>query len=322
MDEITAKLEQINLTPETPPTPDKHKAPRPPSADEAWIHKRLVEDCEGILFVGKSVNRSLPIAIAAMRGSWDNIWASSLGETCQWDMLTPEGLAPMEQILEAARKRAKDNADLIEKRFFWRPEYDNDIRKDPEWKPEQLVNKLINNLSSASISDIELRFSVALDATKLHLPVNRQLLCPWSDSGKSESSSLILQFLASAAEVQIPGDAIFLGLTANLDYCDDYELPAVLEHAESLDYDLCPVDRCCIRRAIDLGYLHKKPGNWRIDGKLLHYPETYVFVKRDAKEATRSESSSRMPVSGAGAQEVGGAETASVAAAGVDELEK
>ncbi|KAJ7074772.1 hypothetical protein C8F01DRAFT_1101739, partial [Mycena amicta] len=277
MDEITAKLERINLTPERPPpTPNKHKAPRPPSADEAWIHKRLVEDCEGILFVGESVNRSLPIAIAAMRGSWDNIWASSLGETCQWDMLTPEGLAPMEQILEAARTRAKDNAG-------------NTTMTSAKILNGSLSSTSINSSTISPLHQSRISNSALAANSNEHRARNIWFQCPWSDSKSEPSSSLILQFLASAAEVPIPGDAIFLGLTANRDYCDNYKLPAVLEHAESLDYDLRPVDRYCIRRAIDLGYLHKKPGNWRIDGKLLHYHETYVFVKRYA-------------MSGAGAQ--------------------
>jgi hypothetical protein len=62
---------------------DPHTEPRisyasSNSNNEAWIRHRLVDSKEPILFVGESENRSLPVALAIMRESWDGIWASSL----------------------------------------------------------------------------------------------------------------------------------------------------------------------------------------------------------------------------------------------------
>jgi hypothetical protein len=40
-------------------------------------YESLVENKESVFFLGESPDRSLPIALAAMRGSFNRIWASS-----------------------------------------------------------------------------------------------------------------------------------------------------------------------------------------------------------------------------------------------------
>lgn len=69
--------------------------------NEAWIRHRLIDSKELILFVGESNNRSLPVALAIMRESWDGIWASSLykAETQR-----------LPALLESAQDRSQKNA--------------------------------------------------------------------------------------------------------------------------------------------------------------------------------------------------------------------
>lgn len=77
--------------------------------------------------------------------------------------------------------------------------------------------------------------------------------------------------------MQKSGDAIFLGLTAHTNYCDDYELDAAKACAHSLGYEIF-MDECFIRHAIDAGYKHE--GLLDIHDFILDYHQTFVFVKR------------------------------------------
>jgi hypothetical protein len=71
--------------------------------NEAWIRQRLIDAKEPILFVGESKNRSLPVALAIMRESWDGIWASSLYKQ------EPQKLSTL---LASAQDRSQINAGL------------------------------------------------------------------------------------------------------------------------------------------------------------------------------------------------------------------
>ena len=41
------------------------------------IYRWLVEDKSSVVFLGESPNRTLPLALACMRGSLDNLWVTA-----------------------------------------------------------------------------------------------------------------------------------------------------------------------------------------------------------------------------------------------------
>nr|GAT53147.1 predicted protein [Mycena chlorophos] len=102
-----------------------------PCTDEecccAWINSRLIQTPAKLLFVGESRNFSLPIAVAALRGSWDGLKASFyVGEDpseAQWDILdwvpsidTLDAEALRRRLFEAiikAKKRAQENSENL-----------------------------------------------------------------------------------------------------------------------------------------------------------------------------------------------------------------
>ncbi|KAJ7061561.1 hypothetical protein C8F01DRAFT_1286296 [Mycena amicta] len=281
--------------------------PRLPFKSASWIHDVLVKNQEPILFVGESDNRSLPIAIAAMRGSFNGIWASSFEGF--WDLWPVSALEDsMKAMLERAKGRVEYNA---EQRVDWI----RDIERSR--KLFETLSQLIDSLAEKSLADIGRRFSLRIDATnlpELNIPIpvthesspspdpepislTRETLrniwfqCPWSSS----TETLISGFIRCASRRQIAGDAIFLGLTTHEKYRGEY--PDIKELAHEAGYAVLPQqDRKFIQSAIDLGYVHQKPpGNWdkvyKIDKNLLPFHVTYIIVKSDnAKDATTTAS--------------------------------
>jgi hypothetical protein len=72
--------------------------------NEAWIRHRLIDSKEPILFVGESKNRSLPVALAIMRESWDGIWASSLDK---------RETQTLPALLASAQERSRINSRIL-----------------------------------------------------------------------------------------------------------------------------------------------------------------------------------------------------------------
>jgi hypothetical protein len=75
--------------------------------NEAWIRHRLIEAKEPILFVGESKNRSLPVALAIMRESWEGIWASSQYK---------EETQTLPALLASAQDRSQSNGGILFRR--------------------------------------------------------------------------------------------------------------------------------------------------------------------------------------------------------------
>lgn len=72
--------------------------------NEGWIRRRLIDEKEHILFVGESETRALTIALAVMRGCWDNIWASREPDV-SWNWAQDN----LKDMLSESEKRAERN---------------------------------------------------------------------------------------------------------------------------------------------------------------------------------------------------------------------
>ncbi|KAJ7061795.1 hypothetical protein C8F01DRAFT_1286871 [Mycena amicta] len=285
------------------------------NSEDTWLYQHLVNDQESILFVGESSNRSLPLALAFMRGSSSGIWASSLHEP--WDTASTDPSQKKEQfalILEKAGERQYRSWPISGK---WRPGYDRDVHDNSKYQRHalELISKFSD--SPASLKDLEARFNLRIDATDLRGESTRILLhprlveapetlppmhiiwfqCPWAETQAHQS--LILDFFTSAAEVQEHGDSLIVGLTAYngypYRYADKYKLGKdfilMKQHARELGYESLPVDRDFIRGAIDVGYTHRTAFSKQIHDLILHWHETYVFVKRDDQEEEEEDDS-------------------------------
>ncbi|KAF7359723.1 hypothetical protein MVEN_00696900 [Mycena venus] len=255
---------------------DPHAEPRisyssDNSNNEAWIRHRLIDSKEPILFVGESENRSLPVALAIMRESWDGIWASSLHK---------EETQKLPALLAVAQRQSQMNTGFSDRR-----------KKSSPWKSVQemrnKLSELTNALDSKSHEEIEARLSLVVDATRLKTSIQRMrniwFQCPWISP--TTTAKLLESFISSAATIQQSGDAIFLGLTTHTKYRDAYDLENLKKVARSLGYEIF-VDEWFIRHAIDAGYKHKSVKDIDIHMYLIDHHQTFVLVKREHSEHT------------------------------------
>ncbi|KAJ6565880.1 hypothetical protein DFH09DRAFT_1157208 [Mycena vulgaris] len=243
--------------------------------NEAWIRHRLIDSKEPILFVGESKNRSLPVALAIMRESWDGIWASSL------DKAETQRLPAL---LASAQDRSQINLKAL--RF----------KKSSPWKsvPEMRnkLSELTNALDPKSHDQVAARLSLVVDATRLETSIqgptrNIWFQCPWiprSDE-RSTTAKLLEGFIFSAAAIQKSGDTVFLGLTAHTDYSGEYHLDDLKKFARRLGYEIF-MDEWFILHAIDAGYKHESEVKDIPQYNLINYHQTFVLVKREHSEHT------------------------------------
>ncbi|KAJ7085577.1 hypothetical protein C8R44DRAFT_821483 [Mycena epipterygia] len=242
--------------------------------NEAWIRHRLIDSKEPILFVGESKNRSLPVALAIMRESWDGIWASSLYK---------EETQRLPALLASAQDRSQRNAGILFR-----------LKKSSPWKsvPEMRhkLSELTNALDSKSHDEVVARLSLVVDATRLKTSIqgpmrNIWFQCPWisRNDNLTTTANLLEGFISSAAAIQKSGDAVFLGLTARTEYSDGYDLDNLKKVARRLGYEIF-MDECFILHAIDAGYKHESVATTDIHRFLIDYHQTFVLVKREHSE--------------------------------------
>ncbi|KAJ7146970.1 hypothetical protein C8R44DRAFT_724665 [Mycena epipterygia] len=244
--------------------------------NEAWIRHRLIDSKEPILFVGESKNRSLPVALAIMRESWDGVWASSLYK---------EETQRLPALLASAQDRSQMNAGIA---FL--------IKKSSPWKsvPEMRhkLSELTNALDPKSHDEVAARLFLVVDATRLQTSIqsptrNIWFQCPWisRNDNITTTAKLLEEFISSAAAIQKSGDAVFLGLTARTEYRDGYDLDNLKKVARRLGYEIF-MDEWFILHAIDAGYKHESVATTDIHRLLIEYHQTFVLVKREHSEHT------------------------------------
>ncbi|KAJ7216132.1 hypothetical protein C8J57DRAFT_1483094 [Mycena rebaudengoi] len=245
--------------------------------NEAWIRHRLIEAKEPILFVGESKNRSLPVALAIMRESWEGIWASSQYK---------EETQTLPALLASAQDRSQSNGGILFRR-----------KKSSPWKavPEMRhkLSQLTDALDPKSRDQIAARLSLVVDATKLKTSIegptrNIWFQCPWisqndNSLNRTTTAKLLEGFISSAAAVQKSGDAVFLGLTERTEYRSRYDLENLKKVAHRLGYEIF-VDEWFILHAIDAGYMHKSVATTDIHRRLIDSHQTFVLVKREHSE--------------------------------------
>ncbi|KAJ7279775.1 hypothetical protein C8J57DRAFT_1712679 [Mycena rebaudengoi] len=241
--------------------------------NEAWIRHRLIDSKEPILFVGESKNRSLPVALAIMRESWDGIWASSLDK---------RETQTLPALLASAQERSRINSRILGR-----------LKKSSPWKsvPEmrQNLSELTDALDLKSQDEVTARLSLVVDATKLKTSVqgptrNIWFQCPWisRNDNKTTTAKLLEAFIFSAAAIQKSGDTVFLGLTARTEYRGDYDLENLKKVAHRLGYEIF-MDEWFILHAIDAGYEHESVVK-DIHELLINFHQTFVLVRRDRSE--------------------------------------
>ncbi|KAJ7441589.1 hypothetical protein FB451DRAFT_118332, partial [Mycena latifolia] len=104
MDKLTADFGKLAVS----PVEDNRVCHNFPNCEsESWIRRRLVDGKGPIVFVGESMDRSLPIALATMRGSWDDIWT---GSRARYEVFTGKTLG---DVLAGAGRRSRYNTILL-----------------------------------------------------------------------------------------------------------------------------------------------------------------------------------------------------------------
>ncbi|KAJ7339242.1 hypothetical protein DFH08DRAFT_938887 [Mycena albidolilacea] len=244
--------------------------------NEAWIRQRLIDAKEPILFVGESKNRSLPVALAIMRESWDGIWASSLYK---------QETQKLSALLASSQDRSQINAGFVGR-----------LKKSLSWKSvaemRYKLSELTNALDPKSHDEVADRLFLVADATRLKTSIqgptrNIWFQCPWISrmDNITTTAKLLAGFISSAATIQQSGDVVFLGLTAHTAYRNAYDLDNFKKVARSLGYEIL-IDEWFILHAIDAGYKHESVATTDIHRLLIDDHQTFVLVKREHSEHT------------------------------------
>jgi len=211
----------------TPPDPVPPPISSPPC-------ERLLQEKKPILLVGESPTRGLSLALAILRGSFRDIWSSSLNTTEQW---TLKELVRKVDALHVPECAAEDINDLEES------------AKTCPWQGQLFLQADATKLQDAFGGDARLPTA------------NIWFQCPWvlpSDEKQSgyETAKLLMLFVTSASRIQAVGDFLLIGLlsVAAKKYYDSYEFDNLQHHALSLGYEYRCADNVLIRKCVDYGY--------------------------------------------------------------------
>ncbi|KAJ6539808.1 hypothetical protein DFH09DRAFT_929988 [Mycena vulgaris] len=251
------------------------------SNHEAWIRHRLIDSKEPILFVGESKNRSLPVALAIIRESWDRIWASSLYK---------KETQRLPALLACAQDRSHINAGIIfrlsESRVHFREPINLiEIYAQRSRRLGSRCQRCDRNYPSSqtnSIQSLTTRSRHSCLKTSNQGPTrNIWFQCPWISCKDNITTTvkLLEGLISSAAAIQKSGDAVFLGLTALTEYRDGYDLDNLKKVARRLGYAKF-MDEWFILHAIDAGYEHESVATTDIHRLLIDSHQTFVLVKR------------------------------------------
>ncbi|KAF7293958.1 hypothetical protein MKEN_01459600 [Mycena kentingensis (nom. inval.)] len=253
------------------------RAPGVPCTHEAAIFRRLIADKEDVLFVGESQNRSLPIALAIMRGEWHGIWASDFD--APWEYRWIAQPLRSDQFWRSVERRIADASGSTNLGDSHQNRADAiDLFRDLE--------VLTACLDEEEGHEINSRLSItSVDARKLPttIPTKRNIWFQCPRTARADVPRLIQQFIQSAARLQSPGDAVIIGIPNHPAYYADYKWPDALVCARKVGYNHVPSGACFIRRALDAGYYHRVSpalGNRTIHEKILRHHELHLFVRQ------------------------------------------
>jgi hypothetical protein len=253
---------------------------------ECQIWQRLVTEMQPILFVGESHTRALPMALVAMRESFQDIWATSL----ELQAVPDKALDHMLKELEGRMQKAHTSGRPVV--FFQcclcvlTISYVTGIYQewaDPNrsFKQNRVISKPFTE--SGQLKNLFLQ----ADATRLKQffdkhkgsPSSKNIWfqCPWRSG---DTNSLLLEFLTSAANVQQFGDVILLGLTTHEKYHHQYGLDEFLVATKMHGYRRF-TNKTFIRQCMSYGYQHITDDVLPDIHKWIeNHHITYVFINR------------------------------------------
>jgi len=234
--------------------------------------QRIITDMEPVLFLGEG-NFSFSIAIAARRGSWEGICATSndvVENTAHRQLLDQ-----INNVIEMHLTPA-DELDRIRAIVYLR-----------EGNPTRVGNVNAKKLSAF--------FNDPGTATvRAQFKQNIYFQCPWSFPGPQPD--FLKSIITSAAEYQKKGNCLYFGLTSYEYYAKRYELDGengVIAHAKEMGYILLDNDNIITTTAIAYGYYHHSNGGNDLHHDLLpfHYTLCLQMNKDDTKNLESSVSS-------------------------------
>lgn len=235
------------------------------------IRKLLVDEKQPILFIGESPSRSLPIALAALRGGIDGIFVSREDDDCR----AKNKISALRQLINEQKGRVRGLtqgvfAILINTLCFC-----------------QLfsVELYLNGLASNNSTDVDNWFLQA-DARSLQhfVQFNRSaphgviwFQCPWF---RNSTALLLRDFVESATKIQMPGDFLVLGLISKEATFRKYEFDEFLNTARKTGYTHVKDDTVFIKECIQYGYKHHSNSGRDYHESFKSSHVTHIFVKR------------------------------------------
>ena len=221
--------------------------------------QRIVTDMEEpVLFLGEG-NFSFSIAIAARRGSWKNI-SATVNHEVKENTAHRQLLAQIDNVI-GMNPPPTDVLDRIRAIVS--------LRKG---KPTRVGNVDATNLSAF--------FDNASEREKFRKNIYFQ--CPWIHPGSQ--SVFLKEIITSAANVQIPTNYLYFGLTSHWAYAANYELNGVIEHAKTKGYKLLENDNSITATAIAYGYHHHSDSGNDIHTQLLPWHYTLCLMKEGTED--------------------------------------
>jgi hypothetical protein len=221
---------------------------------------RIVTGKQPVLFLGEG-NFSFSIAIAARRGSWEDICATV---RCEVEENTAHShlLAQINNVFKI-HPTPTDVLDPIRAIVSLRD-------KDPT---------RVGNIDATDLSAFFDPQDTASDREKFIQNIYFQ--CPWIHPN-DQLPALLIKIITSAANVQKPGNCLYFGLTSHQRYAGNYRLNDVIAKAEEKGYIRLDDDRIITATAIAYGYYHYSTSGHDLQNLLLQYHYTLCLEKKSS----------------------------------------
>lgn len=223
--------------------------------------ERIVKDKKPVLFLGEG-NFSFSTAIAARRGSWDEICATVNDQV-------PGNSAALnhKKLLAQINNVIKEN--LTPTKALDRI---HAIASLKDGNPTR-----VGEIDATDLSGFFNPQATADERRRLRRNIYFQ--CPWTNPGSQ--TSFLNSIITSAANVQRPGNYLYFGLTKHTSYAPQYGLDDVIAHAEALGYERLEDDNSITTVAIAYGYHHHSDSLHDLHDLIRPHHYTLCLKKRD-----------------------------------------
>ena len=226
-----------------------------------------------------------------MRGSFENIWSSSIGPV----EFKFGGLRAIDSQTHFIGLMASNKSRCVESEQCLIAVYNSGNASNAE-PGHQAYTRLIGDVEGpvmGQLSALLERLSLTVDAERLsnskyHIPSKANGIIwfnfPWA--GKVHTAELLRNFVTSAAGKQSKGDLFLLGLTLDDFWINDYKLQALLAIADKAGYterykEDIHADGSFLKECVELGYHHCSNNDNERHHRLVDCgSELHIFVKR------------------------------------------